>query len=137
MKIALTKKEAQALEHRMSCCDALQEVLGTDAGWDAEVYHCDELYAFEDILDVSVMLLNAIPLKGGILDTSVAEAYSKMITKALLIECVEGSVWVAVNDWDKESLHSASAAHRTLCNLANKIERECGMEPDSIGVPTY
>jgi len=55
-------------------------------------------------------------------------------TRDLLIDCVENSTWVAVNNTG-DSHHNRTAAIKTLRDIAVKLERVYQKRPGSIFVP--
>lgn len=115
MKLDLTKKEREALMHRLTVPDAICDALTDDS--EGPAYH---------EVDV-VSIIDKLPDQ---LDEAMAE--SEGITKAVLIDCIDGSTYVGCCETPSQE----RAHYKTLENLAHKIEDLFGVERNSISVPT-
>ncbi len=105
--IILTKNQADCIEHRLSATDALVEVM--------DETFC---YAQEDVWD-AIEDLEVMVAKRQI-DMDLLTP----ISREVLIDCIEGSVWAA-------SVYDDAVVHRSACrvieNLANKF-RDAGLK---------
>jgi hypothetical protein len=119
MTLNLTRKEMEALQHRLEVPDALQDVFAED-------------YAPEDVSTIVMEIMRGCNPHTYQVNLEQALGYSEGITKAVLRDCVEGSTWVAVALGESE--RKGSAAIRTLEGLAGKIHVVVQGEP--LKVPT-
>jgi len=116
MKITLTTRQADILRHRLEAPDALAEAL--------EVYHPD------DVRDVADLLLGA--LTANAIDTGPAEeadgvACARLLTREVLVDCLEGSTYVGAA---KDDVSSQAIAGFCISgdNLAEKIGAYVGRD---------
>lgn len=116
--IKLTEKEEEALKHRLAVPDAISEYFED----------CEELLSAADI--------DAVPDICKLLeDNKYNEAVEKnaLVTTLVLIDCVEGSTWLA-QFGRKQYISSNSIA--VIHRLAKKVEQACKLDPGSITLPT-
>lgn len=120
-QIQFTPKEAEALMHRLGCFDCLEEVFADS----------DELEHLTPQVDARArQLSDEIQRTGGVTVDPASE-----LDRELLIECLEGSTWVAVHDFPGASPQSVAAAERTLRRLADKIAPAFCCAPEDLSLP--
>lgn len=119
--IRFTAKEAEALLHRLCCFDCLEGVFADS----------DELEHLAPDVDARArQLSDELERTGGVTVDPASE-----LDRELLIECLEGSTWVAVHDLPGASPQSVSAAERTLRRLADKIAPAFCRDPEDLRLP--
>ena len=101
--IKLTKQQASLIDHRLTASDALVEVMGETFG-----------YAIEDVED-SIELLTQMVAKCQLDVDNLSP-----IDREVLIDCIEGSTWVACES-NRSERHYAAAC-TVMENISNKLK---------------
>jgi hypothetical protein len=121
--ISFTPKQANALNHRLSCYDCLEGVF-QDTPW---LMHL-----------VPFVWDRATELSGQLDKTSTITVNSdSQLDREILFECIEGSTWVGVHDYPGASKRSVAAARTTLKQLTDKIAPVFNRDPEDIFKPDY
>jgi hypothetical protein len=105
--IKLTDQQADCIDHRLSAADALVEVF-------------EDRYAPEDVYDACEDLAMMVA------DNQIDFAALTPISRNVLIDCIEGSVWVASVEYETDGSRWRGAC-RVIENLADKF-RDAGLE---------
>ena len=101
--IKLTKQQADLIDHRLGAPDALVEVMGETFG-----------YAMEDVEDAIEDLRLMVARRNVDMNALTP------ISREVLIDCIEGSVWVACI-YDGGTNAEYDAACRVMANIADKL----------------
>lgn len=129
--IRLTPTQRSAMLHRLEAADALLDALDNDDLVPEGLSHEDALVEIEtlstEVRDHSTITVYgpSSPFRGW----PVFE-----FRNAAVVECIEGSTWVAVHYDETEPLRCATAI-RTLRSIAHRLEPLLGYEPDTITIP--
>lgn len=113
MQIKLTKRQSEALRHRLDVSDALADVF-------------EDEHDRSDVEHVCDLLLSG--LTTGAIVTAAADSFSPVLTRKVIRDCIEGSTWIAVNDCDAPDDKRAAGAYRTLEGLAEAVRDYIGHE---------
>lgn len=125
--ITFTPAEQSALLHRLECADVFPDVFNDTDGME----HLAALSEAE-AADLARQITNYG--RAVIDDTPWPERHNEA-RRAVLIEAIEGSTWIAVHDNNETSTQKLAAARRTLDSLARKVEAALGMDANSITTP--
>lgn len=125
--ITFTPAEQAALLHRLECADVFPDVFADTDGMEHLARFADS-----EAADLARQITN---YGHAIIDDTAWPMRHNEARRAVLIEAIEGSTWIAVHDNNETSIQKLTAAHRTLASLARKVEAALGMDAGSITTP--
>lgn len=120
-KLSFSKQQAQCILHRLGCCDDFEYIFRDND-------HLSDLA--DTVVDRASAMEKELEATGAIMVDQSSE-----LDRSILVECIEGSTWIAAFDRVEFSSQKAAAAKKTLRECASLVSGAFSLGARDIEVP--